>query len=103
VELLRLSRLDADFECKLQDLPSNPTSKSDLIELPLEKEVYEYQCIFHLAILKLFRLIIEKRQLGRAQLQSVEAAAKQSFEMASEFNQRVLLRYFLWKNGNFTA
>lgn len=99
VELLKLASLDPDFELKLQDLPSSPTSKSDLIELPLEKDAYEYCCIFHLAILRLFKLAIEKRQLSRTQLQNIEVAAKRSFEVASQFNQRVLLRYFLWKNG----
>jgi hypothetical protein len=52
-----------------------------------------------LVILQLFKLMIEKRQLSRSQLLLIEVATKKSFEMASDFNQRVLLRYFLWKNG----
>jgi hypothetical protein len=56
-------------------------------------------CILHLVILQVFKIMIEKRQLSRSQLLLIEAATKKSFELASEFNQRVLLRYFLWKNG----
>jgi hypothetical protein len=56
-------------------------------------------CMLHLVILQLFKLMIEKRQLSRSQLLLIEVATKKSFEMASDFNQRVLLRYFLWKNG----
>jgi hypothetical protein len=61
--------------------------------------MYEYMCMLHLVILQLFKLMIEKRQLSRSQLLLIEVATKKSFEMASDFNQRVLLRYFLWKNG----
>lgn len=36
-------------------------------------------CIFHLTILKLLRLLLEKRTLSKAQLLDIEAAAKKSF------------------------